>query len=165
MQMRVSNNLVDRVRAGQRLGAVLRFELVVVSGGRCAPYRFCRFTFAELRCDPTQEIGWDRYVVAIRRSWHLGAAFKPPKTGETNEVAPNGNVSAVADAGYILHVHEIDTPTLDPELTQSCPRVDAELPESCRHPGIRCATTLSATSRSGRENLYRRRSHRAPELR
>jgi hypothetical protein len=110
--MRVSNNLMDRVRTGQRSGAFLRFDLVVVSGGRRAPYRFCRFTFEELRCDPTQELGSDGCVVAIRRSRRLGAAFRPPETGETNAVARNGNVSTVADAGCMFHVHEIDTPTL-----------------------------------------------------
>jgi hypothetical protein len=53
----------------------------------------------------------------------MGAAFRPPRAGETNETAPDGKVSTVADAGCMLHVHEIDTPTLDPELTQSCRRV------------------------------------------
>jgi len=66
--------------------------------------------------------------VAIRRSCHLGAVTRPPKAGETNEVAPDGKVFTVADAGCMFHVHEIDTPTLAPELTQSCRRVDPELP-------------------------------------
>jgi hypothetical protein len=54
--------------------------------------------------------------------------IRPPKTGETNEVAVDAKVSTVADAGCMFHVHETDTPTLAAELTQSCPRVDGELP-------------------------------------
>jgi hypothetical protein len=57
----------------------------------------------------------------------LDAAFRPPKTGETNALALDDKVFTVADAGCMFHVHEIDTPTLDPELPQSCPRVDGEL--------------------------------------
>ena len=45
--------------------------------------------------------------------------FKPPKTGATNAVAVDDKVSTVADAGCMLHFHEIDTPTLAAELTQS----------------------------------------------
>jgi hypothetical protein len=52
---------------------------------------------------------------------------RPPETGETSEVASDDKVFTVAAAGCMFHVREIDTPTLDPELTQSCPRVDVEL--------------------------------------
>jgi hypothetical protein len=117
--MRVSNNLMDRVRTGQRSDAFLRFELVAVGGGRCTRELFGRLTFEELRFDPTKELGSDGCVVAIRRSHRLGAAFRPPETGETNAVAPNGNVSTVADAGCMFHVRGIDTPTLAAELPQS----------------------------------------------
>jgi hypothetical protein len=116
LQMRVSNNSVDRVREGQRLAAFLRFELVAVGGGRGTRELLCRFTFEDIRCDPTQEIGWDRYVVAIRRSSHLGAVTRPP---ETNAVVSDVEVSTVADAGCMFHVRGIDTPTLAAELTQS----------------------------------------------
>jgi hypothetical protein len=49
---------------------------------------------------------------------------RPPETGEADS---DDKVFTVAAAGCMFHVHEIGTPTLDPELTQSCPRVDAEL--------------------------------------
>jgi hypothetical protein len=117
--MRGANNDVGRERAGLCLDAFVGLVLVAVGAGRCAPYRFCRFAFAEIRCDSTRELGRSRCVVAIRRSCHLGAAFRPLEIGETNEVAPDAKVSTVADAGCMFHVHEIDTPTLDPELPQS----------------------------------------------
>ena len=68
--------------------------------------------------------------MAVLWSWHLDAAFRPPKTGETNAVALDDKVSTVVDAGYMFHVHEIDTPTLDGELPESCPRVARELTQS-----------------------------------
>ena len=119
MQMRVSNNSAGHVRAGLGLDAFVRLEPVAVRGGRRRRELVGRFTFAEIRCDPTQELGSDRYVVTIRRSSHPCAVTKPPETGETNEVVSDDKVSDVADAGCMSHVHEIDTPTLDPELTQS----------------------------------------------
>jgi hypothetical protein len=110
---------VGRLMAGLHLGAFVRFVLVAAGGGRCIPELICRLTFAEIRCDPTHELDWDRCVAAIRRSCHPGAATRPPETGETNKVARDDKVSTVADAGCMFHVHEIDTPTLDPELPES----------------------------------------------
>ena len=116
MQMRVSNNSAGRVRAVLDLGVFVRLEPVAVGGSRGTRELFGRFTFEDIRCDPTQELGWDRCVVAIRRSSHLGAVTRPP---ETNAVVSEAEVSTVTDAGCILHVDEIDTPTLAAELTQS----------------------------------------------
>ena len=144
---------VGRTKAGLDLDAFVGLVLVVAGGGRCAPYRFCWFTFQEIRRDSTHELGRSRCVVATRRSCHQGAVTRPPKIGETNEVAPDANVSTVANAGCMLHVHEIDTSTLDGGLTQSC-----------RHPGTRCIQRLSATSPISRGILDRRRLHRASEL-
>jgi hypothetical protein len=101
--MRGANNEVGRERAGLGLDAFVRCVLVVVGGRRCAPYRFCRFTFAEIRCDPTHDLGWERFVVAVRRLCHLGAVTRPPEIGETNEVAVDDKVSTVADAGCMFH--------------------------------------------------------------
>ena len=125
---RGSNNAVSRERAGLGLDAFIRFVPVAVGGGRCTPVLACRFSFEEIRCDPTDELGWERCVVASRRWFHLGAGTMPPEVGEANAVAVDNKVSTVADAGCMFHVHEIDTPTLDPELTESCPRVAPELP-------------------------------------
>jgi hypothetical protein len=125
--MRRANNAAGRERAGLGLDAFVRFVLVVARRSRCAPYRFRRFTFEEIRREPTHELAWDRCVVAIRRPRHPGAVTRPPVTGETNEAASDDKVSDVADAGCMFHVREIDTRTLDPELPQSCPRVDGEL--------------------------------------
>jgi hypothetical protein len=119
MQIRRSSNEVGRVRAGLGLDAFVGLMLVVAGGRRRAPYRYCRFTFQEIRCDPTHELGWEPCVLAIRRSCHPGAATRPPATGETNEVAVDGKVSTVAVAGCMFHVHEIDTPTLAAELPES----------------------------------------------
>jgi hypothetical protein len=129
-------NAVGRVGAGLGLDAFVGLVLVVVGGGRRAPDRFCRSTFEEIRCDPTDELGWERCVVGIRRSCHPCAVTMPTTTGATNEVAVDDEVSTVADVGCMLHVREIDTPTLDAELTQSCPRVAPELttPRNPLHP-------------------------------
>jgi hypothetical protein len=127
--MCVSNNSAGRVRAVLDLGVFVRLEPVAVGGSRGTRELFGRFTFDKIGGDPIcGRARWDRCVVAIRRSSHLGAVIRPPETGETNEAAVDGKVSAVADAGCILHVDEIDTSTLAAELTQSCPRVAPELP-------------------------------------
>ena len=110
---------VGREGAGLGLDAFVGLVLVVVGGRRCAPYRFRRFASEEIRCDPTHELGRDRSLVAIRRSRRPDAVTKPPRTGETNEVARDDEVSTVADSGCMFHVREIDTPTLDPELPES----------------------------------------------
>ena len=57
LQIRVVLKEVGRERAGLGLDAFVGLVLVVVGGGRCAPYRFCRFTFEEIRRDPTHELG------------------------------------------------------------------------------------------------------------
>ena len=107
MQMRVSNNLVDRVRTGQRSGAFLRFELVAVGGGRGPRELVGRLTFDKIGGNPIcGRARWDRCLVRIRRRCHLGATFRPPKTVETNEVAVDGKVSNVADAGCMSHAEK-----------------------------------------------------------
>jgi hypothetical protein len=104
VQIRQSSNEVGRVRAGLGLDAFVGLVLVVMGGRRRAPYRFCRFTFQEIRCDPTHELGWDRCVGAIRRSCRPCAVIRPPKNGETNEVAVDDEVSTVAAVGCVFHV-------------------------------------------------------------
>ncbi len=101
--MRVSNNSAGRGGAGLDPGVFVRFELVGVGGGRGTRELTYRFTFDEIRRDPTHELGWDRCVVATRRSCHLGAVTRPPEIAETSEVAVDGKVSTVVDAGCMFH--------------------------------------------------------------
>ena len=103
LQMRGANNAVSRVRAGLGLDAFIRIVPVAVGGGRCIRELSTRFTFEEIRCDPTHELGRDRRVVAIRRLCHSGAVIRPLEIGETNEVVVHAKVSTVADAGCMFH--------------------------------------------------------------
>ena len=74
--------------------------------------------------------GLDPRLVRIRRQYPLCAVIRPRQTGGNKQIAVDGRISIVADAGCALHVRETDTTTLSDECQKPC-QANRVVPACC----------------------------------
>jgi len=73
----------------------------------------------------------DSGLVRSRCRYHLCTVIRPPQTDGNKQIAENGGISTVADAGCGLHVRQPDTTTLSTECQQPCQKPSNRIQNGC----------------------------------